>query len=173
MEITRITEPDNALYQEAMALYRISFPFHEQRESLSQAKILEQNDYHFDVICDNGIFIGEILYWDIGGFFYIEHFCILPAMRNKHYGQKILAEFQKMPLILEIDPPTDALSVRRKHFYERCGFVENPYSHIHPPYHRENRGHELVVMSVPQMLSAEEYQRFRRYLHDVVMKNVY
>lgn len=64
-------------------------------------------------------FIGEILYWDIGGVYYIEHFCVLPAMRNKHYGQRILNAYQHIPLILEIDPPIDEVSIRRKRFYER------------------------------------------------------
>ena len=94
-------------------------------------------------------------------------------MRNRHYGQKILAAMQKQPLILDIDPPVDAIARRRKGFYERCGFVENPYSHIHPPYHQGNAGHELIIMSSPQMLKSDEYERFRRYLQNTVMKDVY
>lgn len=88
MKIRRITQMSDPLYEKALHLYGISFPAHEQREPLSQGQILQQDAYHFDVICDNGEFVGEILYWDIGGAFYIEHFCVLPAMRNKHYGQK-------------------------------------------------------------------------------------
>ena len=76
-------------------------------------------------------------------------------------------------MILEIDPPVDEISIRRKGFYERCGFVENPFRHIHPPYHAENQGHELVIMSSPIMLEADEYESFNRYLRDVVMKDVY
>ena len=173
MEFKRITRTDDPLYERAIALYHISFPAHEQREALSQAQILNQNAYHFDAICDNGEFIGEILYWDIGGFFYIEHFCIEPAMRNRRYGQKILSALQTTPLILEIDPPVDAISLRRKHFYERCGFVENPYPHVHPPYHAGSAGHALVVMSAPRGLSDMEYAHFNEYLQDTVMKDVY
>lgn len=33
--------------------------------------------------------------------------------------------------------------------------------------------YELVVMSFPKMLKAEEYEHFHRYLQDVVMKGVY
>ena len=173
MEIWRITQTSDPLYEKALHLYSISFPSHEQRESLSQEQVLQQDAYHFDVICDSGEFIGEILYWDIGGAFYIEHFCVLSAMRNKHYGQKILNAYQPTPLILEIDPPVDELSIRRKGFYERCGFVANPYYHIHPAYHRGHAGHELVIMSSPEMLKPDEYERFNHYLQDTVMKNVY
>ena len=173
MEIRRITEVNDPLYEEALRLYGISFPAYEQREALSQGRILQQEAYHFDVICDNGVFIGEILYWDVGGAYYIEHFCVMPSMRNKHYGQKILNAYQATPLILEIDPPVNETSIRRKGFYERCGFIENPYTHIHPAYHKKNAGHKLVIMSSPKILETGEYERFNRYLQDTVMKNVY
>ena len=173
MNIERITSTTHPLYQKAMKLYSISFPAHEQREIRSQNQILTQDAYHFDIVCDRGEFIGEILYWEVAGFFYIEHFCVLPAMRNKHYGQKILNAYQQTPLILEIDPPVDEISIRRKGFYERCGFVENPYRHIHPPYHADHRGHELVIMSLPRMLEADEYACFNHYLQGTVMRDVY
>ncbi len=173
MEIHRMTQSNEPLYQKAIDLYRISFPAHEQREKLSQLRILQQDAYHFDVICYNGEFVGEILYWDIGGAFYIEHFCVLPSLRKKHYGQKILRAYQATPLILEIDLPMDEISIRRKGFYERCGFVANPYSHIHPAYHRGNAGHKLVVMSSPEMLGSDEYEHFNHYLQGIVMQNVY
>ena len=113
------------------------------------------------------------MYWNIGKFLYIEHFCVSPAMRNKHYGQKILAMLQEKPLILEIDPPVDEIAQRRKNFYERCGFVENPYPHIHPSYHRNNTGHNLVVMSSPKVLTQEEYEMFWQALCNMVMDNAW
>ena len=53
--------------------------------------------------------------------------------------------------------------MRRKGFYERCGFTENPYAHVHPPYHPGNPGHRLVVMSSPEKLTPDAYERFYRY----------
>lgn len=173
MVFERITGPEHPLYEDAIHLYKISFPPYEQREEMSQTDILRNPAYHFDVVCDGGTFVGEILYWDIDGFLYIEHFCVLPAMRNKRYGQKILAALQERPLILEIDSPVDEVSRRRKVFYQRCGFVENPYSHIHPPYHKGHEGHGLVVMSSPNALTPEEYETFQRALRDTVMLNAW
>lgn len=173
MEIKRITRIDDPLYARAIALYHDSFPLHEQREALSQSRILENDAYHFNVICDNGAFVGEILYWAIGDFFYIEHFCIDPAVRNKGYGQKILSALQNTPLVLEIDPPIDEISIRRKRFYERSGFVENPYPHVQLPYHRGGAEHRLVIMSRPRTLSRSEYEGINEYLHNTVMKDVY
>lgn len=173
MKFERIVTPNHPLYADAIKLYKISFPLHEQREEASQTKILTNPQYHFDVVCDGDDFVGEILYWDIGKALYIEHFCVMPSKRNMRYGQKILSALKDRSLILEIDPPSDAISLRRKGFYERCGFVENPYAHKHPPYHKECDGHNLVVMSSPEVLTPEEYEIFRKFLEDTVMKDVW
>lgn len=46
MEIKRIKQADDELYKEAMPLYGMSFPPHEQREADSQKRILEQDAYY-------------------------------------------------------------------------------------------------------------------------------
>ena len=82
MNFKRISSPTHPLYAEAVNLYKISFPLHEQREKTSQTEILTNPFYHFDVVCEHDKFIGEILYWDIERFCYIEHFCVLPSGRE-------------------------------------------------------------------------------------------
>ena len=75
--------------------------------------------------------------------------------------------------MLEIDPPIDEISLRRKGFYERCGFAANPFPHVHPPYHPGNHGHALVVMSAPAPLTQKDYDAFNRYLQDEIMKDAF
>ncbi len=147
MRFERITEAEHPYFKEAMELYEISFPRHEQREPASQSEILGNPEYHFDIVFDEDVFVGEILYWNIGDALYVEHFCV--------------------------DPSADEISRQRKGFYERCGFKVNPYPHIHPPYHKENAGHSLVVMSSPRELTPEEYETFRQGLHGTVMVNAW
>lgn len=53
-------------------------------------------------------------------------------------------------MILEIDPLTTDIAVRRKRFYERLGFMLNPFPHVHPPYHDGLTGHALLVLSRPR-----------------------
>lgn len=171
MEFIRLTSLEHQMYQKAMELYKMSFPYHEQRLESSQHDILNCQEYHFDLIYDEGSFIGLLLYWETQDFIYVEHFCIDPSMRNKCYGQKsleLLKEKQKC-IILEIDPPVDELSARRKNFYERVGFLENGYHHVHPPYHSDKDGHLLMVMSFPDKLSQEDYNNFNLYLRHQVM----
>ena len=173
LTLERLASTAHPMFPAAMELYRTSFPLHEQREAASQAEILGREDYHFDLICSDGVFVGEVLSWQIGALRYIEHFCILPEKRGRHYGQRALELLKTGPVLLEIDPPADEISRRRKHFYERCGFVENPYAHVHPPYHRGNHGHALVVMSSPTVLTQAEYDVFAQFLRDTIMKDAF
>lgn len=175
MNFERITTNAHPMYASARELYGISFPTHEQREEPSQIAILGEKTYHFDLIYEGDAFVGLVLYWETEGYIYIEHLCILPQQRNRHYGQQALSLLaqRKKPLILEIDPPVDEISRRRKAFYERCGFVENPYPHVHPPYHRGCKGHELVIMSSPAGISPEEYDAFRHDLQEKVMYHAF
>ena len=175
MKLERMTKKNHPLYEQAMALYRSSFPPHEQRETPSQERILQQEDYHFSLIYDGEIFVGLVLYWEREGDIYIEHFCILPEARNRRYGERTLALLGEKgkTLILEIDPPVDEISRRRKGFYERCGFAANPYAHVHPPYHRGNQGHPLILMTFPEGITAAQYASFADYLRGRVMEDVF
>lgn len=171
MRFERITDAAHEKYKQALDLYHISFPFHEQREAASQANILDDKEYFFNLIYDEDTFVGLFLCWETENFIYIEHFCILPEMRSRRYGQKTLKllEQRGKNIILEIDPPIDIISARRKGFYERNGFAENPYPHIHPPYHMGNTGHQLVIMTYPAKITQEEYNLFNHYLECHIM----
>lgn len=175
MRFERITDVSHPMFAQAMALYQESFPVHEQREALSQERILKHPDYHFSLVYDEALWIGLVLYWEQAEYLYIEHLCIIPTMRNKQYGQHVLTLLaeQSKTIILEIDPPVDTISIRRKGFYERCGFTVNVYSHTHPPYHQDCAGHKLVVMTAPQAVSAEMYDAFASYLNQVVMQDAF
>ncbi len=174
MRTERITTSSHPLFEDAMTLYRDSFPFHEQREEASQRSIMAHPEYHFLAVYDDAdAFVGLILCWEAEQFVYVEHFCIDSAMRNRGLGSRalrLLLERGK-PVILEIDPPVDDISRRRKGFYERCGFAANPYPHIHPPYHKNHAGHSLTVMSTPTPINKETYRDFSAYLKNTVMGN--
>lgn len=85
----------------------------------------------------------------------------------------MLEDSADRPTILEIDPLTTEIAVRRKGFYERLGFCANPYGHVHPPYHPDCAGHALIVMSRPAPIGEETYRAFRDYLAHTVMDGVF
>lgn len=173
MEFRRLTADTDPYYEAARALYQDSFPRHEQRESASQRTILACPDYHFNLIFDDGRWVGLLLCWKWQNTIYVEHFCILPQLRGQQYGQRALALLAQegKTVILEIDPPapSDPIAQRRKEFYERCGYRENPFPHVHPPYHADCGGHALVVMSASRPLTQREYDDFAAYLQNTVM----
>lgn len=174
MQPERLSDPTYPMYMRTLTLYKASFPPHEQRQRISQDAVLRDGNYHFQLIYDRESFVGLMLYWETEKFIYVEHFCILPELQGRQYGQRALALLSQRnkPVILEIDPPVDSASQRRKAFYERCGFAENPY-YVHPPYRRGNRGHELVVMSWLGLIAQPLYDSFARYLQQRVMHRAY
>ena len=54
MNLERITNIDHPMYKDAIKLYKMSFPLHEQRETPSQSAIISNKSYHFDIIFENG-----------------------------------------------------------------------------------------------------------------------
>lgn len=170
MVFERIRDADDPRMGEAMALYGESFPYHEQREADSQRAVMSREAYRFLRIVEDGRFAGLLLCWDVGGMTYVEHFCMLPALRGQGLGRRALEKLaaEGRPVVLEIDPPADELSRRRLGFYERCGFCQNPYAHVHPPYHRGMEGHALMVLSRPGALDAQAYKAFAAYLRGEV-----
>lgn len=175
MEIIRLQNENHPLMERARMLYAQSFPAHEQRQYPSQRSIMGHAQYHYGLVMEGGALAGLMLFWETDAFIYVEHFCMLPELRGKGLGSRALALLGQRgkTVILEIDPPVDAVSVRRRQFYERAGFVSNPYAHVHPPYHREHTGHALVVMSSPAALTQAQYDAFAQYLMQTVMKDVF
>ena len=171
MRMERLTQADGPVYKTAMDIYRMSFPPHEQRDARTQPSVMKKQAYHFQCLYEQEEWVGLLLYWETDNFFYVEHFCIAPALRNRGYGRKALEQLhgKGKTVILEIDPPEDTLSCRRQTFYQRLGYKVNDIAHIHPPYQHNNEGHRLVVMSYPQSLSRAQYDAFWQYLTEVVM----
>ena len=174
MKFVRLTDVNDPMYSQALNLYKNSFPYHELREDDSQFRIMKNDEYHFCLIYDGDEFIGDIFYWETEDFIYVEHFCISEEKRNKNYGRRALESFGAgKTVILEIDPPEDDISIRRKGFYELCGFRINEFNHVHPPYHNSCKPHALKIMTRPEMIDENMYDKFNSYLSDVVMKDVY
>lgn len=171
LTFSRCRDAGSPLMDAAMALYRRSFPAHELRLWPDQQAVMNDPLYHFALCLLDGALAGLILYWDFGAYIYVEHFCVEPTMRGHGLGTLILAELAKKgkPIILEIDPLTDDVAVRRKGFYERCGYVANGFAHVHPPYQAANHGHALIVMSHPRALSQAEFDTFTVDLREKVM----
>ena len=93
--------------------------------------------------------LGLLTTWHFEEFIYIEHFAIDPTLRSRGYGSKALHTFIKghgKPIVLEAEPPTDALSIRRIGFYERSGLTLYDCPYIQPAYTEDSHPVELRLM---------------------------
>ena len=90
MHFVRLATTERPEYDKALALYRESFPYHEQREARSQGDILSDEEYRFELVYDKDVFAGLLLCWETDAFVYVEHFCIFPELRGRSYGSQTL-----------------------------------------------------------------------------------
>ncbi len=175
MEAIRLTHTDDPLFTPVWEIYQNSFPLSEQRTLAHQQTALRSSDFYFMVYREENTIVGLIGYWEIDDYLYIEHYAINPALRGGGYGSRILEDLIRhtpRTVILEIDEVKDEISTRRLHFYQRLGFVMNPYRH---PLHRYREGDEhqdaiLHILTYPHTIDAATYERFCQDLTDIVMK---
>ena len=172
MQLLRIYSITNKYFNDALKIYKNSFPEFEQRTLESQIEVLNHNQYYCCVILENNLLIGILFYWKYEDYNYIEHFAILSNLRGQNYGSNILKKFceNNSNTLLEIDPPIDDISIKRLNFYSNLGFKLQEFEHIHPPYRKNYTGHKLKMMSFNKDLSIDEYNNFNNFLKTTVMK---
>ena len=149
----RIDACTHPLYEEFRKLYRQSFPVFEQRTPPQQRDAFGRDAYRLLAFTENRLFLGFIACWDLATCRYVEHLAVNDRLRGRGYGSRLLGD----------------VSAARLRFYQKCGFVENPYAHRHPPYRAGFAPHLLVVLTSGRAISEEEYQRFDDDLRNVVM----
>ncbi len=73
--------------------------------------------------------------WEFDTFLFVEHFAVRKSCRNGGLGAVLLTQLTaqcRRPVILEVELPTGELEARRIAFYERNGFVMNPFEYMQP-----------------------------------------
>ena len=107
------------------------------------------NTKHYALNTTQEYLLGLLTTWHFEEFIYIEHFAIDPDLRSRGYGSEALKAFiheHGKPIVLEAEPPTDALSIRRIGFYERSGLTLYDCPYIQPAYTPESNPVELRLM---------------------------
>ena len=166
MYLKRLRTTAEPLYAPAIALYESAFPTVERRDEDEQARVMAKEAYHFELIMTEAGFCGIMLYWETAEFLFLEHFAILPTLRGQGIGSAALAllKAKGKTVILEIEPPVDVLTCRRRGFYERCGFLLTAHDHLQTKYRPEDEDLPLRVLSFPHPITEAEYNRFYAYL---------
>ena len=174
MKQVKLENLSDTFFQMAWELYEGSFPLEERRLKDAQARVMKNPDYNFDIVINNKQFIGFILWWDFEAIRYVEHFATSPQQRNKGFGKLILEKFIKSndkPILLEVELPHSTINQRRIKFYERTGFKLNPHYYEVPPIQEGHSPLQLLLMSYPNLLSAEDVERFIKIYHPVIFED--
>lgn len=147
-------------FNTAWELYEEAFPSQEKRFLAEQIQLLNNHFYTFQAIYDNNNFIGILGFWEIEEFIFIEHFAINSSLRGKNYGTLILSEFlkEKKYVILEIEPLLNQQNLKRLHFYQNLGFVQNTIEHFQVPFRKGDTPIVLELLSYKTSLTQEKYQ---------------
>ena len=120
MKLTRI-DASHPLFEASFTLYEASFPPNERRMREDHLRALQDADFSPLGAVEDGVLLADVFLWETEDFCYLEHFAVQPSLRGHGTGSTILRQLltQDKPLILEIEPPEDEITCRRKHFYER------------------------------------------------------
>ena len=145
-----------------------SFPRDERRSREAQRKILDVSWYHLYGSRAHGELMAFLAVWEFDTFLFVEHFAVRKSCRNGGLGAVLLTQLttqSRKPVILEVELPTGELEARRIAFYERNGFVMNPFEYMQPAMGEDRHAIPLRIMSYPKRLLADEFETMRDVLY--------
>jgi ribosomal protein S18 acetylase RimI-like enzyme len=174
MLLRRITDSGDSSLSDLLLLYIQAFPSEERRNIEELQKLIEEEPrMHFNSIEDGEELCGLIVYWDFSSFRYMEHLAVFPEKRNKKIGQQVLeymAKHLKGPRILEVEPATNEITMRRVNYYKRNGYEVMDRDYIQPPYPgEEGKRLSLWIMGNPEATNPNQLKDFIK----TVKKEVY
>ncbi|MEG0500246.1 MAG: GNAT family N-acetyltransferase [Rikenellaceae bacterium] len=179
MEIKKeyLAADDTNLMPKVWAIYQESFPPTERRSLENIRTCLRGEHCRMVVYHRDDMVIGFIIYWQYPHFTYGEFFATNLSIRNSGNGSYIIRDFMSQhndrPFILEIDGMCDEISKRRCGFYQREGFVLNPFVHRPTAYNDKNVHLTMHIMTYGHEISEQLYQEFNHVLINDIMSNIY
>lgn len=172
IRIQQIRTTDVDEYQFIEELLTIAFPPQEYRK-LAELRTYTDSKSNFvaNIILDGYKPVGLISYWFFEHFYYIEHFAINPALRNQGYGQKVLHSLCKkfkLPIVLEVELPTDKTSQQRINFYQRNGFTLWEKTYAQPPYRAEDGYLPMHLMVYGNLSCERDFEEVKKRIYKEV-----
>lgn len=165
----RINDTTTKEYQFVENLLTQAFPKEEYRELPAFRTLTRDKEiFHNNLIHDDNTLVGFVTYWDFASFYYIEHFAILPEMRNHSYGKQVLAYLKEQlhgPIVLEAECPVEELAQRRIGFYKRQGFTLWQQDYMQPPYRPGDGFLKLMLMAYGNLREDKDFDLIKKTIH--------
>ncbi|HKL71742.1 MAG TPA: GNAT family N-acetyltransferase [Marinilabiliaceae bacterium] len=166
------------LFKQFWNLMTFSFPEVERRDCEDFVSICEHPAFVVSISFDHKTELEHfITHWELDKFIYVEHFALSHHLRGKGMGSSVLKDFMekyKRPIVLEVEPPTNAISRRRIRFYERLGFTLFHWDYQQPPYRTSDDSLALLLMtSSPELLKNKNgFQYVKTEIHRHVYASI-
>ena len=105
-------------FDQVYTLMEESFPKDEYRDYQKQKELFQNPEYQILIEKDPEFREIKAFFaaWEFETFIYVEHFAVNPILRNGGVGSrmlKALTEDAEKMIILEVEPPTEEIAVRR------------------------------------------------------------
>ncbi len=138
LEFRRIRRCDDPLFAATEALFMASFPVEERRPAASLHRAVQQEErFSWWAVIEHDEAVGLLAHWDFPKLIYVEYLAVRADQRGRGVGSRLMENWlkeQTRPVVLEVEPPTDAERRRRVAFYEHLGFVLLPDPYEQPSY---------------------------------------
>jgi GNAT superfamily N-acetyltransferase len=139
-------------FDEFTQLYEAAFPENERRYITDLVRVIDEEERFHIIELESGYnFKGFISFWDFNWFVYLEHFAVIENDRGKGIGAQAIDHVLnslKVPAILEVEPPVDALTQGRVDFYTRHGLkLQDDIDYTQPPYDKGKSSIQLRLMT--------------------------
>lgn len=175
MIVKKISIENNSDIEFVQRIYVESFPPNERRPlSEFENLITSEESFKINVIFENDKQVGFITHWEFNTFIYVEHFAISAEYRNGGYGRKVMESFiaeTTLPIVLEVELPSDEISKRRIAFYKRIGFKswdDIPYEQ--PPYEAKYKPLPMILMTYGEININDNFEVIKNNLYKKVYK---
>lgn len=158
-------------------LYESAFPADERRPTEEWKRyVQEKENFHVYPFFDDNAheLCGFISFWEFEDFTYVEHFAVKEPYRGQGTGRMVFGIFlslydaRSLPVILEVEPPTDDLTRSRIRFYERCGMELLPYDYTQPPYTPQQQPLPMRLMCSNWRITEEQVKHFVQGIREQV-----
>lgn len=164
MKLVKITTCSDPRIVRVPELYEEAYPIEERTETERLLRMIEDcPEMTFNAILDdNDAFAGMAVVWELGICRYLLYLAVLREKRNQGIGAAALTALKgesDVPIILEVELPSDELKRRRIGFYVRNGFhieTENPVI-LNAAHTYENC--VLMLMADVRLADCNECQR--------------
>ena len=135
-----------------------NFVHEEIRDYPDALKVFDNEKYTVYHVVKDGTVVGFMCVWNLSGFSFLEHFVIFQQFRGKGYGGAAfdMLSNQCRLLVLECEPPDDAIKKRRVEFYKRHGMIWNEDNYYQPSYRKDGEGCNLRLMSSKTLINFKD-----------------